>query len=378
MWLCFVGIHAENINMAMSPGRLDQLLYPFYKRDVEENQLTPEEALETSCCLWLKLADNTNLVPETAEKLWGGAGSTPAVTLGGVDAGGEDAVNDVTYLLLKATELMALRDPSVNARFHAEKNERRYRERVSEVIVNTKAVPAFHNDMADIQTLVNQKVSLEHARDYAIVGCVELASSGRDYVSSSSIMFNLASAMEMALLNGRRSITGDEQIGPQTGDAAAFASYDEFWEAYKQQLKWLLEQAIELNECLGKVHQEILPTPLLSSFFEGPMEKGRDLIFGGALYNSSGGSHVAFPDVCDSLNAIECAVFRDRRMTMGDMVEAVKSNFGPPHDRHLDYLRNKAPKFGTEDPVAVKNSQSLVTRATPATAAARTGRRTGP
>ncbi len=108
------------------------------------------------------------------------------------------------------------------------------------------------------------------------------------------------------------------------------------------------------------MHEEILPTPLLSAFFEGCLETGTDLVSGGALYNSSGASHVAFPDVCDSLNAIEFAVFEEKKMTMREMVAAVESDFAPPYDRFLDYLRNKAPKFGTEHPIAIKNSRHLV------------------
>lgn len=361
LWLCQVGIHAENINMAMSPGRLDQILYPWYRADVDAGHLSPEEALELGCCLWLKIADNTNLVPETAERLWGGGGSTPAVTLGGVGRDGEDAVNDLTYLFLKVTELMRLRDPSVNARYHVEKNSRAYRDRVSQVILTTKAIPAFHNDMADIATLVNQGVSEADARDYAIVGCVELASAGRDFVASSSVMFNLAAALEMALLGGKRPITGEVQIGPETGDAASFTSFEAFWEAFKTQLKWLLDQAIELNEHFGHVYQEILPSPLLSGLFVGPMEKGMDLVFGGARYNSSGGSHVAFPDVCDSLNAIEHAVFRDKRLTMAELVDAVTHNFSKPGQESLRlWLENRTPRFGTDAPVAVKNARNLV------------------
>ncbi|WP_300673155.1 pyruvate formate lyase family protein [Desulfoluna sp.] len=361
LWLCQVGIHAENINMAMSPGRLDQILYPWYRRDVAEGRLTPEEALELGCCLWLKLSDNTNLVPETAEKLWGGAGSTPAVTLGGVGRDGEDAVNDLSYIFLKVTELMRLRDPSVNARYHVEKNSRAYRDRVSEVVIHTKAIPAFHNDVAAIETLMNQGVIEADARDYAIVGCVELASAGRDFVSSSSIMFNLAAAMEMTLKDGKRGVTADAQIGPRTGDPCSFTSFEAFWEAFKTQLKWLLEQAIELNEHFGHVHQEILPSPLLSGLFKGPMEKGMDLVFGGARYNSSGGSHVAFPDVCDSLNAIEYGVFNEKRLTMAEMVDAMTHNFELPGQEVLRlWLANRIPRFGTDAPVAVKNAQNLV------------------
>ncbi len=359
LWICQVAVHAENINMAMSPGRLDQVLYDYYRRDIDSGTLTVGEAIELVGCLWLKLNDNTNLVPETSEELFGGAGTVPAVTVGGVDENGEDAVNDLTYIMLRVTELLKLRDPSVNARYHYEKNTEEYRDRVAEVIVNTKAVPAFHNDVVDIEVLENQGTSTEHARDYAVIGCVELASAGRSYDASSSIIFNLVSALELAMYNGKRPATGDEQIGPQTGDPAGFSTFEEFWEAFKTQLKWLIGEAIKLNEYFGRAHQEMLPTPLLSAFFEGPMEKGRDLIRGGALYNSSGATHIGFADTVDSLSAIEKAVFMDRKCTFAELLTALRDDFRG-HEKLHAYLVYKTPKYGTDDPIAVKNSRNLI------------------
>ncbi|MCX7920589.1 MAG: formate acetyltransferase [Clostridia bacterium] len=359
LWISHISIHAENINMAMSPGRLDQILYKYYRKDMDEGRLTIKEAMELVGCLWLKLADNVNMVPETAEELFGGAGTAPAVTLGGVDANGEDAVNDLTYIMLRVTELLKTRDPSMNARYNYEKNSKEYRDRVCEVIANTKAVPAFHNDITDIKTLENQGTLTEHARDYAIIGCVELASSGRSYDASSSVMLNLVAPLELTLYNGKRPATGDEQIGPNTGDPSRFKSFEEFWEAFKGQLKWLIGEAVQLNEYFGKIHQEVVPTPLLSAYFEGPMEKGKDLIFGGALYNSSGATHIGFADTVDSLNAIEKAVFIDKKCTFTELLAALKANFQGYESLH-QYLVNKAPKYGTEDPVAIKNSQNLI------------------
>lgn len=359
LWIIQVAIHAENINMAMSPGRLDQILYKYYKEDIEKGILTVRDAIELVGCLWFKLNDNTNLVPETAEELFGGAGTVPAVTVGGVDKAGEDAVNDLTYIMLRVTELLATRDPSLNARYHYEKNTETYRDRVAEVIVNTKAVPAIHNDVVDIKILENQGTATEHARDYAVIGCVELGAAGRSYDASSAIMLNLVSVLELALYNGKRPVTGDEQISPETGDPSQFDSFEAFWEAFKSQLKWLAGKAIELNEYFGHVHQEILPSPLLSSFFEGPMEKGKDLIFGGALYNSSGATHIGFADTVDSLNAIEKAVFIDRKCTFTELIQALKANFEGYEKLHT-YLVNKTPKYGTENPIAVKNSQNLI------------------
>lgn len=361
IWLCQVGIHAENINMAMSPGRLDQILYPYYKRDIADGRLDLARTIELVGCLWLKIADNVTMVPEASEEMFGGAGTVPAITLGGVDEKGDDAVNDLTYIMLRVTELLAIRDPNVNARYDYEKNSHQYCRRVSEVILNTKAVPAFYNDKANIKALTGQGESLEHARDYAVIGCVELASSGRDYSASSSIMMNLAAPLEMAMFQGKRPITGEEQIGPVTPDPSRLKSFEEFWQIFKTQLDWLIAQAIQLNEYMGNVHQDILPSPLLSALFIGPMDKGKDLIQGGALYNSSGATHIAFADVVDSLNAIEQAVFEDEKYTFAELLTQLQADYsGPEGEKMRLYLKNRIPKYGTEAPIARKNARNLV------------------
>ena len=365
LWLCHVGVLAENINMAINPGRLDQVLYPYFKKDVQRKRITIEEALTLIGCLWFKIADNTNLVPEASEKMFGGAGSVPSVTLGGVDQGGHDAVNDLTYLMLRVTELLKIKDPNVNARYHYKKNKKEYLDRVCRVIIDTKAIPALHNDVTNIATLRNQGVKLAHARDYAIIGCVELGSAGREYSASSAILLNLSAAMDMTLFEGKRPyITGEEQIGPSI-KLRGLKTFADFQNAFEEQLKALAEQAVALNEELGKMHQKLLPTPLLSCFFEGPWEKGKDVIFGGALYNSSGVTHVGFADVCDSLNAVEVAVYKNKQATLRQMKKAVENNFKRYGKLHA-YIKNKVPKYGmlysSKKPgIAVKNSQRLIT-----------------
>ncbi|OQY11470.1 MAG: hypothetical protein B6I31_04900 [Desulfobacteraceae bacterium 4572_19] len=360
-WICQIGIHGENINMAMSPGRLDQVLYPWYRHDVEEGSINIKDAMEIIACLWFKLSDNVIMVPEASESLFGGAGTVPAVTLGGVDAKGEDAVNDLTYIMLRVTELLKIRDPNVNARYHFEKNTKQYINRVSEVLVNTQAVPAFFNDKANIKALEGQGETTEHARDYAIVGCVELSSSGRDYPASSSIMLNLAAPMEMALFEGKRPITGDQQIGPATLAIDKINSFKDFQNAFITQLDWLINQAIELNEYFGATHQDIMPSPLLSAFFHGPLQKGKDIINGGAIYNSSGATHIGFADVVDSLSAIEYIVFIKQRFTLKEVVQAVKRNFNTKEDLIIyQYLKNHTPRYGTEHPISQKNADYLI------------------
>ncbi len=363
IWISQIGIHAENINMAMSPGRLDQVLYPYYRKDMDEGRLSIAEAIELVGCLWLKLSDNVVMVPESAEEMFGGSGTSPAVTLGGVDSTGENCVNDLTYIMLRVTELLCTRDPNVNARYHYGENPPEYLARLSDVILNTKAVPAIYNDVANIAALEAQNEDLKDARDYGIIGCVELASSGKDYAASSSIMLNLVAALEMALFGGKRPITGEDQIGPATPDPAQtqLNSFQEFWNIFITQLDWLIEQAIQMNEHFGLVHQQVMPSPLLSAHFHGPLENGIDLIHGGAVYNSSGATHIGFADVVDSLNAIEWAVFEDHRYSFPQIIDALKADFSRPGDESIRvYLQHRTPKYGTEDPIALRNSQALV------------------
>jgi len=174
-------------------------------------------------------------------------------------------------------------------------------------------------------------------------------------------MMNLAAALEMALFCGKRPITGEEQIGPITPDPSGLRSFEEFWQVFKIQLDWLIEQAITLNEYMGAVHQEMMPSPLLSALFIGPMDKGKDLIQGGALYNSSGATHIGFSDVVDSLSAIEQAVFVEKKYPFSDLLEQVRANFsGKEGEKMRLYLQNHAPKYGTEASIARKNARNIV------------------
>ncbi|MFC1982243.1 pyruvate formate lyase family protein [Chloroflexota bacterium] len=287
IWICKIALHQENANIGMSLGRLDQVLYNVYRQDIDLG-MTPAEAVELVGCFWLKIADHVPLVPETGEELFGGTGSNQAVTLGGIDKQGRNAVNDLTYVMLKATELLRLRDPNVNCRYHPEVSPPEYLRRLCEVNIDTGATPCFHNDASAVETLIKQGMTPEHARDYAAVGCVEPVSGGRTYGHPASTYINLTSALEMALFHGKHRLTEDEQIGPMTPAPESMASFEEFKKVYETQLSWLIEQAVTLNNMMGKVHQMIHPTPLLSALTEGCMLKGKDVIDGGATYNSSG------------------------------------------------------------------------------------------
>jgi formate C-acetyltransferase len=297
-------------------------------------------------------------MPDAGEQLFGGTGSNQAITIGGVDVEGRDAVNDLTYVMLRATELMMLRDPNLNARYFPGVNSRAYLRRLCEANINTGATPALHNDAAVMKALTGKGETLEQARDYGVIGCVEPGSNGRSYGHSGAILMNLTSVLELTLYNGRHRHTGmDTLIGPETGDPCTFSSFEEFRQAFRAQSRWLIEQATRLNNILGRAHQEIYPTPILSALFEGPMEKGMDLIEGGATLNSSGAAVIGLADVADCLSAIETLVFDEKVVSFPELLDALNRDF-----EGNEYLQTRlmnpeqTPKYGNENDAADANT----------------------
>jgi formate C-acetyltransferase len=359
IWICKVALHQENANVGFSLGRLDQVLYDLYRQDVDRG-MALSEAAELVGCFWLNLADHVPLVAETGEQLFGGTGSNQAVTLGGVDSQGNDAVNDLTYIILRVTELLLLRDPNVNCRYHPQANPPEYLRRLCEVNVNTGATPCFHNDSAAIEALLGQGVAVEHARDYSSVGCVEPVSSGRTYGHTGAILMNLTSALEMALFQGKHRLTEDEQFGPLMPAPETMNSFEEFKQVFESQLSWLIDQSTELNNNLGRAHQMLHPTPLLSVLTEGCMESGKDVTEGGALYNSSGVAIIGLAEVVDSLSAIQEFVFNKKAVGFAEVMEAIKHNWNDAYLKLHQMIKTSKEKFGTDSTMARENADYLI------------------
>jgi len=362
IWTCWIAIHLENPNVALSLGRLDQVLYELYRQDIENKVISVQDAIELICCLWLKIGDHVPSIPDSGEQLFGGTGSNQAITMGGIDMEGRDAVNDLTYVMLRATELMKLRDPNPNARYYPGVNSRYYLRRLCEINIETGAIPAIHNDKAVVKALTSKGESIEQARDYGVIGCVEPGSNGRFYGHTGAILLNLTSALELTLFNGRHRHTGMELlISKETGDPTTFTTFEELKTAFGEQTGWLVEQATELNNIFGKIHQDFYPTPILSALFGGPMEKGKDLTQGGATINSSGAAIIGLADVADSLSAIQRVVFEEGAISFADLLDALERNF-EGYEALQSRLMNpdRTPKYGNEDPVADANVSWII------------------
>ena len=362
VWICWIAVHQENPNVGLSLGRLDQILGDLYAQDIAAGTLTIDQAIDLVCCLWLKIGDHVPTVPEAAEQLFGGTGSNQAITIGGVDPLGEDAVNDLTYVMLRATELMQLRDPNLNARYMLDVNTPEYLRRLCEANLHTRATPALHNDRAVIEALTSKGDTLEQARDYGVIGCVEPGSNGRHYGHSASILLNLTSALELTLFNGRHRHTGlGRLISVETGDPAAFERFEDFRSALETQVGWLIRKSVDFNNAMGRAHQAYYPTPVLSTLFEGPMESGKDVIEGGAAINSSGVAIIGLADTADSLSAIETVVFDEGVLSLAELLTALQRNFEETPDLQARLANHaKTPKWGNEDPRGNGNAEWIV------------------
>ncbi len=357
VWITQVALHQENSDMALSFGRLDQFLYPLYRDDLASDRLDEQRAGELIGSFFIKMGDHTPLVPQAVQGMFGGSSTNQAVTVGGMKPDGGDGVNDLTYLMVKISEILALREPNVCARLHKDSSHK-YRRALVESIHRTGAAPALYGDEAVIDALTEHGVSLEDARDYGLIGCVETNSAGRTMGMTGAIIINAASVLELALNDGVHPLSG-VQIGPKTGHLDDFCGFDDLYAAVERQLESMVALATEGNDRFAKAHAELHPTPLLSSFVQGTRDSGRDVTRGGAKYNSSGVAIVGLADLADSLTAMKKVVFEDERVSTKELLDALAANF-EGYEKVRALLTSKSPKYGTDSDIADRMTADVV------------------
>ena len=358
IWVHWIGVHMESTNAGFSLGRMDQWLQPVFESDMaklktkEERDAYISHVLELLGCFYLRCQDHVPLVPDIGNYLFGGSSSDQAITLGGITPEGEDAVNDMTYVFLKVTEMLGMRDPNVNARYNPKKNSDTYLRRLCEVNVHTTSTPSIHNDEAVMASLVDLNYEPEDLRDWSATGCVEPTISGKHIGHTNCMMFNMVAALEMALYNGYHPLMR-WHLGPRTGEVSEFRTFDEFLEAFFRQLECLADLTCQYNNYLGEAHSVIRPTPLMSAMVDSCIEKGLDVTKGGAKYNSSGTACIGLADIVDSLMAIKNLVYDRKVYTFTELVEAVRNNF-EGNEVMRSRILTETPRFGSGSDEAVE------------------------
>jgi formate C-acetyltransferase len=344
-WFLYVILQMESNASSFSPGRMDQYLYPFYARDIERGTLTQEDALEITECLFLKFNQIVYLRSSSSAKYFAGFPIGFNVAIGGQDERGGSAENELTFLFLRAQEHLLLPQPNLSARVFEGSSEH-FLTRCAQVIGKGSGMPQLFNDEAVIPALKGKGISDEDARNYAIVGCVELTTMGNNLGWSDAAMFNLVKALELALNDGVCTLTG-KQMGAHTGTIEAFETYEDVKNALETQVNFFFERMIRCCEVVERAHAELLPSPFLSCVIDDCMERGIDVTAGGAHYNLSGIQAIQCANVADSLAALKTLVYDEQIVSRKELHEALVTNFENAELLRLRML-NKAPKYGND------------------------------
>ncbi|MFW5490653.1 MAG: glycyl radical protein [Desulfovibrio sp.] len=322
-WFVQCLLQIESSGHSISPGRFDQYINPYLEAD---KSISREFAQELMDCLWIKFNDVSKIRDEVSAQAFAGWGTFQNLCVGGQTSGGLDATNEVSYMCMESAGRVGMPQPSFSIRvWQGTPDEFLFR--ASEVVRLGYGYPAMYNDETIMPALQNRGVSLEDARDYCLIGCVEPQAMHRTDGWHDAAFFNVAKVLEITLNNGR---VGDLQLGPQTGELTDFKCLDELFDAFHKQLSHFIYYLAEACNSVDLAHAERAPLPFLSALVDDCIAAGKSVQNGGARYNFTGPQAFGIADSGDSLYAIQKNVFEDGRLTMAQIKDGLDNNFGFP------------------------------------------------
>ncbi|MFW9772047.1 MAG: glycyl radical protein [Candidatus Thorarchaeota archaeon] len=338
----------EDGGFAISIGRLDQLLFPYYSNDIEKGYISRGEVQFLLECFFLKLTTLWNYVLYLGINLAEGPPITENLTIGGLDRRGLDATNDLSDIILDAYTHIQTVQPTFSIRIHQNTPED-FLIKVAMSIKKGTSLALFNDDVM-IPGLVNRGFSIEDAREYAPIGCVEPQHPTKSFGSTNACQINIVKCLELALTNGfdmfsRREV-GLKRETPIT-------SFDELWEFFLKQMKFFIKNMILTMNSLDKTISEIKPQPFLSGSVSDCIERGLDVTNGGAIYNYTGPQLIGLATVTDSLVVLKKVVFEEKILSFDEMVQILTKNYrgsyhGKKGSEWREYFINKIPKFGND------------------------------
>ncbi len=347
----------EENQTGMSIGRVDQYMYPLFKADLEAGRMTEYEAFDLAGCMLIKMSEMMWLTSEGSSKFFAGYQPFVNMCVGGVSREGRDATNQLTYLLMDAVRHVRIYQPSLATRVH-NSSPKEYLSKIVSVIRSGMGFPAVHFDDTHIKMMLAKGVSIEDARDYCLMGCVEPQKAGRLYQWTSTAYTQWPICIELVLNHGVPLWYG-KQVCPDLGSLDQYDTYEKFDAAVKEQIKYITKWSSVATVISQRVQRDLAPKPLMSIMYEGCMEKGLDVAAGGAMYNFGPGVvWSGLATYTDSMAAIKKLVYDDHKYTLHQLNEALKVNF-EGHDAMLaDCLA--APKYGNDDDYADSIAAELV------------------
>jgi pyruvate formate-lyase/glycerol dehydratase family glycyl radical enzyme len=341
-WIMHLAMCLEDYEQGLSFGRLDQALIALYEQDLARGNITREQAVEFVASFQLKCGETMPVYSARMDHYFSGHDVAQGITLGGVDAQGRDATNAVSGIFLDAYALIGTREPALHVRIH-EGTPPWFLEHCVATLQKTGARPAFFGDKAIIRAMRAAGYSEAHARDYAIIGCTELASQGRTYNSADAALMNLPLCLEQALNEGRN-VAGRMQ-GAATPPVPAMQGMDDVVAAFRAQVRRAVDDMAQVMGWLEEAGRAIRTTPVNSLLTDGCLARGRDVTWGGADYDFTGVQAVGLADAGDSLHAIHRLVFEEQRLTLAQLVAILRNDFAG-HEALAIEMQRKLPRYG--------------------------------
>jgi trans-4-hydroxy-L-proline dehydratase len=356
-WFIHLGVVTElNPWDSFNPGRLDQHLFPVYTKEIENGTITKEDVYELLGCFWVKF-NNHPSPPKMGVTAQESNTYTDfcLINLGGVKPDGTDAVNEMSYILLEVIKEMRILQPSSMVQI-SKKNQDQFIHKALDIIRTGFGQPSCFNTDAIIQELLREGKSLEDARNGGCSGCVETGAFGTESYWLTGY-FNLPKVFELTINNGYDNFS-HQQVGLQTGIASDYESFEDLMNAFRLQLRYLIDIKIRGNNIIEKTFATYLPVPFLSLLVEDCIKNGKDYNCGGARYNTSYIQGVGLGSITDMLTAVKFYVYDNKNYTWDEIMKALRSNFDGFEQMQYEMVYN-SPKYGNDDDYADKNAVAV-------------------
>ena len=349
VWFIQLILQIESNGHSLSYGRFDQYMYPYYKKDIEEGKITDEEVLELLDCLWIKTL-TINKVRSQAHTL-SSAGSPmyQNVTIGGQTVDKKDAVNDLSFLVLRSVAQTRLTQPNLTVRYHKNLNKAFYDECI-EVVKLGFGMPAFNNDEIIIPSFINWGVKEEDAYNYSAIGCVETAVPGKWGYRCTGMSYINFPRVLLCTMNNGVDVTSGKRFTKGYGYFKDFKTYDELVAAWDKTVREMTRYSVIVENAIDKASERDVPDILCSCLTDDCIGRGKTIKEGGAVYDFISGLQVGIANMADSLAAIKTLVYDEKKLTQQQLWDAIMDDFTSEENQKIQQmLINEAPKYGNDN-----------------------------
>lgn len=349
-WFVHLGTVTElNGWDSMNPGHIDQHLWPFYQKGIEDGTLTRDKAKELLSCLWIKF-NNQPAPPKVGVTALesGTYNDFTNINIGGVDRNGENATNDLSYMILEIQEELHELQPGLSIHIAQNTPDEFLLEGIK-VIRQGHGYPSIFNPDTYVQEMVRAGKTIEDAREGGCSGCIEVGAFGKEAYLLTGYL-NTPKILEITLNNGIDPQTG-KKLGLETGDPRSFKTFEELYEAWHKQMVYFVNLKLSVNNYIERMFSLYAPATFLSLYIDDCIEKGKDYYSGGARYNTTYIQCTGLGTITDCFTTLKKHVFEDKRYTMEEMLDACASNW-ENGEKMRQYIRNHTPFFGNDDAYA--------------------------